>query len=102
ILSRKTGSLMQKLEASLVVILTRLSLTVSVAWTLQRRYGQDCQKLMKESLLNETHELIHFAVSSIGSRGWITSTCSKPLTDSLTYPMNFKHWVPLISQIMRL
>src|SRR3954470_8778807 len=70
-------------------------------WILQRRYGQDCQKLMKESLPNETHELIHFAVSSIGSRGWITSTCNKPLTDSLIYPMNFKHWVPLISQIMR-
>src|ERR1041385_162469 len=101
-LSKKTGSLMQKLEASLVVISIRLSSTVSVVWILQRRYGQDCLKLMKESQLNETHELIHSAVSSIGSRGWIMSTCNKPLTDSLTYPMNFKLLVLLISQIMKL
>ena len=38
-ISRKTGNLMQKLEASLVEISTRLSSTVSVVFILQRRCG---------------------------------------------------------------
>src|SRR4051812_48123715 len=100
-LSRETGSLMKNLVALLVATSTRLSSTVSAVWIQQRRYGQDCQNSMKEFPHNETLELIHFAVSSTGSRGWTMNMCSKPLTGSLTYQMNFKHRLPLTSQITR-